>query len=42
MTVKASRIAYIQFSGPREGEYLAANEVRFSPVEGSERDPRHD
>jgi hypothetical protein len=33
MTVKASRIAYIQFSGPREGEYLAADEVRFTPVD---------
>ena len=33
MTVKAPRIAYIQFSGPREGEYLAADEVRFTPVE---------
>lgn len=29
MTVKGS-IAYIQFSGPREGEYLAADEVRFT------------
>ena len=34
MTVKASRIAYVQFSGPREGEYLAADEVRFTPVDG--------
>jgi hypothetical protein len=33
MTVKAGSIAYIQFSGPREGEYLAADEVRFTPVE---------
>jgi len=33
MTVRGNRIAYIQFSGPREGEYLAAEEVRFSPVE---------
>jgi hypothetical protein len=33
MTVKASRIAYIEFSGPREGEYLAADEVRFTPVD---------
>jgi hypothetical protein len=33
MTVRASRIASIQFSGPREGEYLAADEVRFSPAE---------
>lgn len=31
MTVKGS-IAYIQFSGPREGEYLAADEVRFTPL----------
>jgi hypothetical protein len=34
MTVRASRIAYVQFSGPREGEYLAADEVRFTPVDG--------
>jgi len=32
MTVKAGRIAYIQFSGPREGEYLAADELRFTPL----------
>ena len=37
MTVKASRIAYIQFSGPREGEYLAADEVRFTPIDGERR-----
>jgi hypothetical protein len=30
--VKGSRIAYIQFSGPREGEYLAADDVTFSPL----------
>ena len=30
MTVKG-RIAYIQFSGPREGEYLAAEKVSFTP-----------
>src|SRR4029077_2094495 len=35
MTVKASRIAYIQFSGPREGEYLAADEMRFTPIDGN-------
>ena len=29
MTVAAERIAYVQFSGPRESEYLAADEVRF-------------
>jgi hypothetical protein len=34
MTVKGSRIAYIQFSGPREGEFLAADEVRFTPIDG--------
>ena len=34
MTVKGGRIAYIEFSGPREGEYLAADEVRFTPVDG--------
>jgi hypothetical protein len=34
MTVKASHIAYIQFSGPREGEYLAADEVRSTPAGG--------
>lgn len=33
ITVNAPRIAYIEFSGPREGEYLAADEVRFTPVE---------
>ena len=33
MTVKGGRIAYIQFSGPREGEYLAADEVRFTSVD---------
>ena len=34
MTVKGARIAYIQFSGPREGEFLAADEVRFTPLDG--------
>jgi hypothetical protein len=34
MIVKGSRIAYIQFSGPREGEYLAADQVRFAPIDG--------
>jgi hypothetical protein len=37
MTVKAPRIAYIQFSGPREGEYLAADEVIFTPNEEGDR-----
>ncbi len=36
MTVNAKRIAYIEFSGPREGEYLAADEVRFTPAEDGE------
>jgi hypothetical protein len=33
MTVSAERIAYVEFSGPRAGEYLVADEVRFTPVE---------
>jgi hypothetical protein len=37
MTVSARRIAYIEFSGPREGEYLAADEVRFTPIEDGDR-----
>jgi hypothetical protein len=32
LTVKGSHIAYIEFSGPRPGEYLAADEVRFVPL----------
>jgi len=32
MTVKGAGIAYVQFSGPREGEYLAADELRFTPM----------
>jgi hypothetical protein len=32
LTVKGSNIAYIEFSGPRAGEYLVANEVRFVPL----------
>jgi hypothetical protein len=35
MKVTAPRITYIQFSGPREGEFLAADEVRFTPTESS-------
>ncbi|MEW6158243.1 MAG: hypothetical protein AB1813_12465 [Verrucomicrobiota bacterium] len=31
LSVKASEIAYIRFSGPRTGEFLAADEVRFTP-----------
>jgi hypothetical protein len=33
MSVKGARIAYVEFSGPRDGEYLVADEVRFTPVE---------
>lgn len=32
LTVRGSHIAYVQFSGPRTGEYLAADEVRFVRV----------
>lgn len=32
LTVKAEAIAYIEFSGPRVGEYLAADELRFTPL----------
>jgi hypothetical protein len=31
MTVNAARIAYIELSGAREGEYLVADELRFTP-----------
>ena len=34
LTVKAAEIAYIRFSGPRNGEFLAADEVRFQPLAG--------
>jgi hypothetical protein len=33
LTVKGARIAYVEFSGPRPGEYLAADELRFTPAE---------
>jgi hypothetical protein len=32
LTVKGTNIAYVEFSGPRAGEYLAADELRFVPV----------
>ena len=32
LTVSGTNIAYIEFSGPRAGEYLAAEEVRFVPL----------
>jgi hypothetical protein len=31
LTVKGTNIAYIEFSGPRAGEFLAADELRFQP-----------
>lgn len=33
LKVQASEIAYVQFSGPRTGEYLVADEVRFVPLD---------
>ena len=32
LTVKGAAIAYVQLSGPRSGEYVAADEVRFTPL----------
>jgi hypothetical protein len=32
LTVRGTNIAYIEFSGPRAGEYLVADELRFAPV----------
>jgi hypothetical protein len=32
LTVKAPAIAYVRFSGPRNGEFLAADEIRFRPA----------
>jgi len=32
LNVKAPRIAAIRFSGPRDGEFLAADEIRFTTV----------
>lgn len=32
LSVQGSQIAHVEFSGPREGEYLVADEVRFTPV----------
>jgi hypothetical protein len=31
LSVRANRIAYIQFSGPRPGEFLAADHLHFTP-----------
>lgn len=38
MTVKAATIAYIEFSGPREGEFLAAEELQFVPLDAARND----
>jgi hypothetical protein len=35
LTVKGPEIAYIRFSGPRTGEFLAADELRFIPLSES-------
>jgi hypothetical protein len=32
LTVKGTHIAYVEFSGPRAGEFLAADELRFLSV----------
>lgn len=36
LTVRAPGIAYIRFSGPRTGEFLAADELRFVPASYSQ------
>ena len=33
LTVKAAAIAAIRFSGPRDGEFLAADEIRFTTAD---------
>jgi hypothetical protein len=33
LTVKAPAIAAIRFSGPRDGEFLAADEIRFTTID---------
>ena len=35
LKVKADEISYVEFSGPRTGEYLVADEVRFIPSKAS-------
>jgi len=35
LTVKAPEIAYVRFSGPRRGEFLAADELRFTSLPDS-------
>jgi len=33
LMVKADEISHVEFSGPRTGEYLVADEVRFTPLD---------
>jgi hypothetical protein len=33
MKVKAAEISFVRLSGPRAGEFLAADELRFTPVD---------
>lgn len=33
LSVKADVISYVEFSGPRSGEFLAADEVRYVPLD---------
>ena len=35
LAVKADEISYVEFSGPRTGEYLVADEVRFIPLDAA-------
>jgi hypothetical protein len=35
LEVKANKISYVQFSGPRTGEFLVADEVRFIPLDAA-------
>jgi hypothetical protein len=35
LTVKAPAIAAIRFSGPRDGEFLAADELRFTTIDAN-------
>jgi hypothetical protein len=35
LTVKAPAIAAIRFSGPRNGEFLAADEIRLTTIDGN-------
>ena len=35
LRIKAADISYVRFSGPRSGEFLAADEIRFTALSGS-------